>query len=181
MDVRRTSIAAVLATAILLGPGCVEGLLRQTGPLGLIMLVFVGATPKAKASSVGKTKPMKFRDDSDVEFTGSFGGLSGTYSVDVGDYGTIEGVADIKGSFNAKIRDKELDEDVAAVVEAAVLDRFGIEIDVTKTKNKYNGKQTPGGVKKIFNGSVKFEGVVLSGENEGSRVKGKMSAKGKFE
>ena len=178
MSVRSRIVSLVLAGSLTLPlGGCLEGVLNHVGPLGFFMIIFSGRTGAKPA----KAKKVKFKDKSDARFQGSYGGLSGTYDVGIEEYGSVSGEADIKGSFKAKIRDREFNADLAVIIESAALDRFGVEIDVFETSGKYKGRQTPGGVKKIFNGKVKFEGVVLSGEHAGSTVKGKMTAKGKFE
>lgn len=179
--VRTLLLSSVLCLPLLTG-GCVGAVLREVGALGFILAVFSGKIPPLPAKpEVGKknNKTIKLKDTSDVEFAGSIGGLAGTYDFDLADYGNVSGTADIKGSFKAKIRE---DDNTSAhpVIEAAVLDRLGVDIDVTLAKVKYDGRQTPGGVKKIYNLVVKFEGTVQSGELTGAPVKGKMTLKGKI-
>lgn len=179
--VRRGGALALTGALALALTGCIGSTLRQVGPLGLIMTIFTGSAPSKVANKKKRKKKIKLKSKEDVEVTGSYGGLSGTYDIDVADYGNLEGVADIKGSFKAKIKTKDFDEAAAVVIEAAVLDRLDVEIDVTDTNIKYKGRQTRGGVKKIYNAKVKFEGTVASGENAGARVKGKLSFRGRFE
>ena len=133
---RLLGLTLVLSLTLPLG-GCIESVLKETGPLGLILFVLGGGPSSAKAG-----KKIKLMDKSDVEYSGQIGGLSGTYDIDLADYGTISGTADIKGQFGAKLKLKEQDESLAAVIEAAVLDRLGVDVDVTATKgvgSKVNG------------------------------------------
>ena len=67
------------------------------------------------------------------------------------------------------------------MLEALLLDVHGVDVDVTESTVKFKGKQSPGGVKKKLNATVKFEGVIASGEGQGNRVKGKVKTKDKFE
>lgn len=181
---RNRVLGLVLVGAMSLATtGCVSSILRQVGPLGLIMVIF-GAAPVDSAAKPDAAKRgpkrVKFKNSDDVEVTGSIGGLSGSYDLDIGEYGNIEGTADIKGSFRAKVKSKEFDSQAASVVEAAVLDRFGVEVEVTSTKIKYAGRQTSGGVKKIYNARVSYRGTVLTGEHAGRKIKGSMKFRGKI-
>jgi hypothetical protein len=175
---RRLATALLISALAISQTGCLSSILSQVGPLGLFMLVH-GAVPKTNKAP-GKKKVTRFEDKSDVAFSGSIGGLTGTYSVDVGNYGTLEGTADIKGQKKAKVR-ADGDAELHSLIEAAVLDRLGVDIDVHLATVKYDGKQTTGGVKKKYNLRIKFEGTVLSGDLAGNTLKGKLKAKGKFE
>ncbi len=173
---RLASVALAMSLALPLG-SCNFTSLSNGGPLGLLMFVFVGASPKAKAK-----KKLKFKDNAEVTYFGQVGGLDGTYDIDIGTYGNLTGVADIKGSFKAQSKIKDLDAGLASVIEAAVLDRLGVDITVTKTKGKFKGRQTGGATnRKIFSSKFVFEGTVASGDDTGAKVKGKVTLKGKFE
>lgn len=163
--------------------GCVSSLVNQIGPFGLFLLIF-GTAPaetsaKPEAAKRGP-KRVKFKSKEDIQVTGSIGGLSGTYDLDIGDYGNIEGTADIKGQFRAKVRSNGFDPQAASVIEEAVLDRFDVEVDVTSTKVRYAGRQTTGGVKKIYNTKISYKGTVVSGEHAGRKIKGTMKFRGKI-
>lgn len=167
----KTCIAALLALAIALPiGGCKEDDFDIDNPVDLIMLVFVGATAR---------KAEKLEATPDVNLSGHIGGLTGTYDIQVGTWGWLTGTATIKGQKKAKVRE-EGGANEKALIEAAIDDQLGVEIDVTKSKFKYNGSQTTGGVQKKFNLKVKFEGTVKTGENAGKRVKGKIKTKGKY-
>ena len=174
---------ALIAAMGVATTGCLELIFRQTVPLSIQLIIF-GVVPIAEKGEIDAAKRgpkrVKFKNKDDVELSGSIGGLSGTYDVDVGEYGTIEGTADIKGSFRAKVKSNELDEEAASVIEAAILDRFDVEVDVTSTKIRYSGRQTTGGVKKIFNTKISYKGTVVSGEHAGRKIKGTMKVRGKF-
>ena len=66
------------------------------------------------------------------------------------------------------------------VVKAAVLDRLGVQIEVTSASVKFAGSQTTGGVKKKYKLKIAFEGTVTEGPDSGSRVKGTIKTKGSF-
>jgi hypothetical protein len=168
----RTAVSIVVALAIALPLGACkeEEDFLTSNPVDFLMLIFAGATPKKKE---------KLEHTEDVQFSGSIGGLTGTFDVDVGSWGSLGGVAKIKGLKKAKLNQDGGDNE-NALIEAAVSDTLGVDIDVTDSKFKFNGSQTTGGVVKKFNVKVTFEGTVASGENVGKRVKGKFKTKGKF-
>jgi len=178
-----TGIRKFVITAALIGmtfplSGCFNDTLDEVGPLGLIMTIFTGNIP-AKPYPQKKKKKRKLKNKADVAFTGTIGGLSGTFDVDVGGYGTLTGTAEIKGQKKAKIK-VDGDEQVFSLIEAAIMDRLGVEIDVTAARVKFNGSQTTGGVKKKYNAKINFDGTVLFGPDTGARVKGTVKMKGKF-
>ena len=176
--VRKLLQAGALVALMVPTAGCFEGVVAQEGVLGLFVR-FVGATP------VGKRRNRPYREQVDVNLTGSYGGLSGTYSVSVGDYGTVDGIARIRGQRHARQRLKDLDQEavdnLATLAEAVVLDRTGVTIDVTRVRANYKGSQTRGGVKKIYRGTISFWGTQVDGPNAGKKVRGRLSARGRFE
>jgi len=174
--IRPILMTTALCLPLVLG-GCEFKTFQETGALGFILRFFSGQIPFK--NSVQKRKQGKEKHAADVAFTGKIGGLSGTYDLDLADYGNIQGTADIKGSFKAKVREDN-NPSAYAVIEAAVLDRMGYEIELTLAKVKYNGRQTAGGVKAVYNLRIKFEGTVTAGERKGQVVKGKMKLKGNF-
>ena len=176
--IRKFVITAALLGMILPMSGCFSATLNQVGPLGLIMTIFTGNIPAKPYPQ--KKKKRKLKNKADVVFTGTIGGLSGTFNVNIGNYGTLMGTAEIKGAKKAKLKVEQGDENLFQLVEAAVLDRLGIEIDVTEATAKFKGSQTTGGVKKKYNVKIKFKGTVLSGEDAGAAVKGTAKMKGSF-
>jgi hypothetical protein len=178
--VRRFVITAALIGMILPMSGCFSATLNQVGPLGLIMTIFTGNIPaKSGPQKKKKKKKRKLKNKADVAFTGTIGGLAGTFDVDVGGYGNLTGTAEIKGQKKAKLK-VDGDEPVFSLVEAAILDRLGVEIDVTAARVKFAGSQTTGGVKKKYNVKINFNGTVLSGPDTGAPVKGTAKMKGSF-
>ncbi len=175
---RLRTAAALLAVVGLTAPltGCFElGIVHNS-----IFVVFLRLFGNPPSKSPGKAKSQKLKLEVPVTISGTIGGLTGTYSLTAGTYGTFAGTADIKGTKKAKIRSED-DAVVMTLVENVVLDVHGVDIAVTEANAKFNGKQTTGGVKKKFNYKIKFEGTIASGEGAGNRVKGTIKTKGKFE
>jgi hypothetical protein len=171
---RSAALSTVLCLPLLLG-GCDEAKIVFNSHLVLFVALFSNA-PKKQAA---KRKKTKFEDKNDVQVQGDMGGLSGDYDMSLGAYGSIDGTAEIKGFKKAKIREDD-NPSAHAVIEAALLDRLGLDVDVQLAKVKYNGRQTTGGVKKFYNLKITFSGVLASGDGVGNEVKGKLKLKGNF-
>jgi hypothetical protein len=135
--------------------------------MDVLMLFLAGATEKRKAEIA-------------VETTATIGGLDGTYDVTLGPYGVFAGTATIVGKKGAKLTIEDTPE-LQAAVEGVLLDALATDVMVTAAKAKIVGKQTTGGVKKRYQGKIKYEGTVATGPDAGKAVKGKIKAKGDLE
>jgi hypothetical protein len=167
----RALVGLVVASALL--SGCLpEVEISRGNPLGAFMSVFAGRSggdPKRTVKSKGTV---------DITITGSIGGLSGEYDLTLGTYGTFSGTGTIgKNRKSATVKAEDTDE-LRALVHAVLLDEFATDVTVTTVKAKVVGKQTTGGVKKSWKGSITFQGTVASGPDMGKRVKGKLTSKG---
>lgn len=127
--------------------------------------------------TVAASKTPTVKESIPVQITGSIGGLSGSFDVTVGSYGTLTGVAVIKGQKKAALRVED-DSQIAALVESMVLDVTGAEVDVTESKASFKGSQTTGGVKKKYKCKVAWKGTVTSGVSAGTLVSGRLKTKG---
>ncbi len=170
-----TRATAGLTAAALLVGGCfpVESLVDQGNPLAafIVFLSFFRARSKA---------PGPVKATADVALSGSIGGLSGAYDLTLGKYGTFTGTATIgRDRRSATVKAADTPE-LRAVADAFVLDLHQVDIDVTSVSAKVTGRQTTGGVKKSWNGKIKFAGTVAAGPDIGRVVKGKISSKGSF-
>jgi len=167
---RRTMGVGLLGSCVMLLQACFQG----TTTVVLLLVVI--------AAGLGSTsaKGGKLKEPLDVSVDATYGGLDGTFSIDVGDYGTLQGTADIKGQKKAQMKLKD-DDQTASLVEAMILDRSGVQIDVTKSKTVFKGSQTTGGVKKKYKLVIKWKADVVTGPNAGKRAKGVIKTKGSFE
>jgi hypothetical protein len=180
----RKSIAAragagVVVGGLLLG-GCYPYQLINSGnPLAafIVVMSWFRAKPEAKALSAAKPpKPKKGRLD--IPLTGEIGGLSGEYTIGLDTYGTFSGTATI-GRDNRSAKLKVVDTpELLQTVTAMIVAEFGEDVSITTATAKVTGRQTAGGVKKLWNGTISFKGTVLSGPNQGLGVKGKFKSKG---
>jgi len=170
--VRMVTLLAVLTTLPFGLTGCISQLLNEGGFIEFFLRgIGVGG-------AVGKAQ--KIKESVPVQFTGSIGGLNGTFDVSVGSYGTLTGTATIKGQKKAKLKLKD-DQQAASLVKAMVLDVAGAEIDITKTKTVFKGSQTTGGVMKKYKCRIAWKGTILTGAGAGQPVRGRLKAKGSFE
>jgi hypothetical protein len=174
-------MALLLGLAPLTLTGCVEGPLSAGGFIEFFLRgIGVGGRPIAAGVTRAFARTPKVEESIAVQFTGSIGGLSGTFEVTVGSYGTLTGTTTIKGRKKAVLTATD-DPQVAALVEAMVLDVTGAQVDVTESKTVFSGRQTTGGVKKIYKGRVAWKGAVVAGPDAGTPVKGRLRTKGSFE
>ena len=167
--VRRSVAAILLLVAPLVLPSCVP----TTGkPADVIMdtfmLVFANRIPGAK--------PTRQTGQTTVPTTVTIGGLSGTYDIALGGVGSFSGTAKVRGGKQVAIVDKGTDGLKSAVVNI-VANTFDESLTVTKAKGTFNGRQTTGGVKKLFKGKIVFFGTISGGQ----KVKGTIRTSGDLE
>jgi hypothetical protein len=173
---RRTSFVAVLVLAGLAAQGCViDQEINNGNPLGALIRIFalVGRVSAQKAASQKVDLP--------VDVTGSIGGLSGTFSLTLGSYGTFGGTATIgRDRKSAKLKAEDTEE-LKDLVHAVLVDAVSQDVTVNEVKLTASGRQTTGGVKKSWNVKIKYKGVVASGPDIGRSVKGTLKSKGSYE
>ena len=174
ISITRCAMAGVLAGGLLVG-GCLpEDLITSGNPLGAFIVLLSYFHAK---SSPGKAPP-PIKGNLDVPLTGTIGGLSGTYTIGFGKYGQFTGTGKIgadRKSATVKAADTP---QLLALVHGIVFDATMVDLTVTKVSAKIVGRQTTGGVKKSWNGTIKFQGTVNSGGIVGATVKGTLKSHG---
>jgi hypothetical protein len=170
----RSALAGVAAAGLLVG-GCLpEDLIHDGSPLGAFVVLV--SYFKQKSSSAKSPAPVK--GNLDVPLTGQIGGLSGTFTIGFDKYGQFSGVGKIgRDLHSATVKSADTPE-LIALVHGIVLDATGMDVTVTKASAKVVGRQTTGGVKKSWNGTIKFQGTVVSGGIAGATVKGSLKSHG---
>jgi hypothetical protein len=128
--------------------------------------------PFAKPAKPTRLEPTMLNVLTDLDI----GGLSGTYTIGLGDYGTFSGTATIKGGRKVKLTSKD-EEAVMQVFEQMYADAFGLTVDIQKEKGVVKAEQTPGGVEIIFKTKYTVKGVVTAGPDAGRKISGKITAK----
>ncbi len=172
----RLALLGLAAALPLSTSGCVPGARNVHTVFG----IFVNLAPKSPSAEKKSKKKAKLKENLGVDLDVTIGGLDGTFDIGVGEYGTLTGTVNIKGQKGARAKAKS-DEQVAALVEALILDRTGVTIQVTKSKTTFKGSQTTGGVKKKFKCQIVWKGQVTAGAEVGKRVRGKIKTKGSYE
>jgi hypothetical protein len=161
--------------------GCISDLLSTGGIIEFFLRgIGVGGGLTTANVQTAAAKTPTVRQSIPVDLTASIGGLAGTFDVSVGGYGTLSGTADIKGKKKAALKVQD-DEQMAALIEAMVLDVTGAEVDVLASKTVFKGKQTTGGVKKKYKCRVAWKGTVVTGNAAGTPVRGRLKTKGTIE
>lgn len=149
--------------------GCLDMVLRESGVLGLFMVLISGGGGYSY-KSVDKVE-----SDVDVDIVADVGGLSGTYEVTLsdpggGDFGTFTGTGTVKRGRFVTLKAKDTPE-LLATVEALAEKALGEQVTITRAKAKVKTWQAPGGVEAGFKAKVKFKGTVDSGPNAGGKIK----------
>jgi hypothetical protein len=171
--------AGLVVASMTLGGCVIDDLIAQRNVLGLFTVIFGGVGGAKSATARAKALP-KLKESVEVLLTGQIGGLTGTYNLTLGKYGTFTGTATIgRDRKSATVKAADTPE-LRAVADAFVLDLHQVDIDVTSVSAKVTGRQTTGGVKKSWNGKIKFKGTVAAGPDTGRAVKGTISSKGSF-
>lgn len=173
MHVARRHIALLaLVAAPLLLPGCLP---KNGAPADIIadtFMLLVGARPSKSPAA----KPEKLTGSTTIAATVTIGGLTGTYDVQLSGVGSFSGTAKVRGGRSVAIVDKGTDGLKSAVVNI-VGNTFDESLVVTKAKATFNGRQTTGGVKKLFKGKIVFTGTIRGGQ----KVKGTIRTSGDLE
>lgn len=175
----RATLLALVVTMPVAVTGCVGQIMAIDAFLDFF-LRGLGVGGFRSTASTAAAKAPKVRESIPVHLSGSIGGLSGGFQVTVGPYGTLTGTADIKGRKRAALKVKD-DAQIAALIQAVVLDVTGAQVDVTKSKTAFKGSQTTGGVRKKYKCKVAWKGTVVDGPAAGTAVSGKLKTKGAFE
>ncbi|MCG3135138.1 MAG: hypothetical protein HMLKMBBP_02644 [Planctomycetes bacterium] len=115
-----------------------------------------------------------------VQASVDIGGLSGTYTVDLGPHGSFSGTATIVGQKKAKHTIEDTPE-LIATARSLCLEAFGQDLPVDAAKMTFRGSQTTGGVKKLFNLKISASGTVPEGERAGKRFRLKFRTEGDLE
>lgn len=176
---RRRSRAAVVALVMLGATGCVPvGNSPETVIVNTLMLI-VGAVPKS-APVVAEGVRRKITGDLSIAAQVTIGGLTGTYDIALGPYGSFAGTAEIVGTKAAKLTDAG-SPTLLAAVHGMLLDAIAADVTVSTATAKITGRQTTGGVHKRYKGKIAFAGTLASGAEAGASVKGKITTKGDLE
>jgi hypothetical protein len=173
-SIRRLLVTGLVAGAVLVG-GCLpEQLIDAGNPLAAFVVVL--SYSKAKSSPAKAPKPIK--GHLDVALTGSIGGLTGDYTIGFGTYGQFTGTGKIGHDRRSATVTAVDSQALRDMVHGIVLDATAVDLTVTQASAKVTGRQTTGGVKKSWNGTIKFQGTVNSGGIVGRTVKGTLKSKG---
>jgi hypothetical protein len=176
--VGRIVLLVGLAVMPLGATGCISDLLGFGGIVEFFLRgIGVGGGLTTTSVSAAPAKTPRIKESIPVQVTASIGGLAGTFDVTVGGYGSLTGVADIKGQKKAVLKVQD-DAQMAALIEAMVLDVAGVQVEVTTSKTKFKGKQTTGGVKKKYKCRIAWKGTVVGGPAAGMAVSGRLKTKG---
>jgi len=173
-SIRRLAVTGLVASAVLIG-GCLPyDLINSGNPLGAFVVYL--SYYKAKSSPAKAPKPIK--GHLDVALTGSIGGLTGDYSLGFGSYGQFTGTGKIGRDHRSATVSAADSQELRDLVHGIVLDSTAVDLTVTQASAKVTGRQTTGGVKKSWKGTIKFQGTVVSGGIVGRTVKGTLKSKG---
>ncbi|MCE9634724.1 MAG: hypothetical protein K8T90_03375 [Planctomycetes bacterium] len=168
---RHVALLALVAAPLIL-PGCFP---KSSAPADVIadtLMLVVGARPSKSQAA----KPVKLAGSTTIPTTVTIGGLTGTYDVTLSGIGSFSGTAKVHGGRSVAIVDKGTDGLKSAVLNI-ITSTFDETPVLTKAKATFSGRQTTGGVKKLFKGKIVFSGTIRGG----LKLKGTIRTSGDLE
>lgn len=171
---RWIAFAGCAVVASTLGGCYAEAEIARGNPLGAFMLLLGTPAPPMKK----KPKVTKLRDTIDVTITGSIGGLSGAFDLTFGSYGSFSGTAAIGRDRKSAVMKAKDTAELLALGRNLALAGFDLDANVTGATAKVVGRQTTGGVRKSWNGTVTFTGTISGGMYDGLPFRFKVTSKG---
>lgn len=163
---RRHAALLALVAAPLLLPGCFPLSGKPADVIADTLMLVVGARPTKSPAA----KRERLAGSTTIPATVTIGGLTGTYDVTLSGVGSFSGTTKVRGGRSVAIVDKGTDGLKSAVVNI-ISNTFDETLVLTKAKATFNGRQTTGGVKKLFKGKIVFSGTIRGGQKVNGTIR----------